>query len=175
MKKVFILIISLLILSCGARKKERLEREKTIQKIFDYSDFVVHYPENWTYNLGHGLAVYKPKGFNGTSRLCMIEIFKGDEPILNTLVRNVDWRTSENEKKIKPPQKVKTKFGIADLYVITFIYDYWIPEPREVTATVVRFKHNNETYNLRYTAEKKYFQEYRNVVDYFIENLEFKE
>ncbi|OSY87007.1 hypothetical protein WH52_13140 [Tenacibaculum holothuriorum] len=178
LRRISYLIILLFISNCKSYKAKEIERykvEKT-QRIINSRNFTVHYPDNWYYELVHNSIIYKPKEIDDKLKRCMIEIFTTNHSIYNFSPLNLIDRDSVSYKESEFPKIIKTKFGKTYLYRVNNIYEYeYLKSRNETIIILLQFFHKKQPYFLRYTSDKTYFDLYLKDIDYFIDNLEFKD
>ncbi|MCH3881089.1 MULTISPECIES: hypothetical protein [Tenacibaculum] len=172
MKKILTLFLPILFLSCGSQKFEAIDSEKKINELFKLKKVVVNYPESWTYKLDHNSIAYTPKDLNDYLHKCKVQIFNFNGSILEIGPINQLNKSKEELEKIGLPKNIQTRFGNTDIYKVTNIYE--LRNTEELITYIFHFSHKNNFYILRYQADKKYFDKYLKDVDYFIENLDFK-
>ena len=169
MKKVFIIIISLLLINCGSTKSNALEAEEWINA----QNFIVKKPDNWRAVKHHGYVGYTPvkKGSNHFNTLASLFKFEFKEkPVFKEFVlKRIQQTNSSSDIVSQDVSYYEGHYG--DIYIHK-LESVW--SGNYYKKHIVYFERNGEFYYFKYSALKKSYDEYYKEAISILESITFK-
>jgi hypothetical protein len=173
MKKIYIIILCLILSNCGV-KKEVFSQRQDISDLIKNNICVVSIPENWVQVFDvHKFLFFTPKKFKDNTIKNRTSIFRyaniGEETLQSIADKHVKMFNTNHKIEIKNISTEQTKFGETLIYKID---QYW--NSYHLVNQIRFFKIEDNVYVFNYKSFPIYFEEYLPKVNFIYDNLVIK-